>query len=220
MLQTDYKHLHLTTIIIIITVGEFYSPSRNLRFVRSRFDFRVWFKGGFVYTAVLWDKLWWLVSSSPSCFKTKCIVFSLQCICKTIPVMPLVMWVFSKMPHDLYCPMPQRVAGKCSFIRDHMWFWRYGRSGWKPYGLLVIYSFSLFESLTTCLNPNMFVALYLKPKTKHSITIVSISQWAFWHSHWPENEQILTPVKRCRSVCVQTMFASQDYSMLLLKYLP
>lgn len=53
MLQTDYKHLHLTTIIIIITAREFYSPSCNLRPMRLRFDSGVWFKGRFVYNAVL-----------------------------------------------------------------------------------------------------------------------------------------------------------------------
>lgn len=57
VLQTDYKHLHLTTIIIIITAKEFYSPSCNLRLMGLRFDFGVWFKGGFVYSSVRWDKL-------------------------------------------------------------------------------------------------------------------------------------------------------------------
>lgn len=39
VLHTDYKHLHLTTVIIIIAAGEFYSPSCNLGFMRVRLDF-------------------------------------------------------------------------------------------------------------------------------------------------------------------------------------
>lgn len=123
MLQTDYKHLHLTTIIIIITAREFYSPSCNLRPMRLRFDFGVWFKGRFVYNAVLPLQQTIVISiSSPSHFKTNCILFLLQCSYKTIPMMPFVMRVFSKMLDDLQCPMPQRVAVKMLCIHGHIFF--------------------------------------------------------------------------------------------------
>lgn len=49
VLQTDYKHLHLTTIIIIITAGEFYSPSCYLWFMPLRFNLEMRFKGRLVY---------------------------------------------------------------------------------------------------------------------------------------------------------------------------
>lgn len=61
MLQTDYKHLHLTTIIIITTARECYSPSCNLRPMRLRFDFGVWFNL-FTMQFFLCNKLLWLVS--------------------------------------------------------------------------------------------------------------------------------------------------------------
>lgn len=82
VLQTDYTHLHLTTIIIIITAREFYSPSCNLQLMQLMLDFRDWFTVKFVDSAVL--PLGQTIVSNISSqlhFETNDFFFFFQCFC-------------------------------------------------------------------------------------------------------------------------------------------
>lgn len=51
----NYHHYHYYSRTILFTITQFAIHAIEVWFW-------VWFKGGFVYNALLWDKLWWLVS--------------------------------------------------------------------------------------------------------------------------------------------------------------
>lgn len=91
----NYHHYHHYSQRMLFTILQFATHATEVWF---------WSVVQFVYNAVLPLQQTIVISiSSPSHFKTNCIVSLLQCIYKTLPMMPFVMRVWCWMTYNVLC---------------------------------------------------------------------------------------------------------------------